>query len=465
VSRRRLTVALSMMTREFLRRRGTMILMVTVPLVSYIAVYAALPHSPATVDGVENGVSVQLDLDQRDVFGVFQGLQGVGFLAGITGVNLMLSGLRADRRLILAGYSAAQLTLARLTLLVAIDAAVTVYMVLVMLFFTQPRQLPAYTLALFWAALIYSVYGMLTGVLVRHEWGGILIMLFLPAIDAGYLQVPGFSDILDEWWARLLPAYYPAQLAVDAAFTSHLEQLGPSFWSLGHSLVIAGAMLVGYQRATHVHPFLPEKPARPVVRRVLIGATIVLVAVGGGLGYWYYQAQPQVVEADGRIHAPDARIVSPSTGRIRSLAVREGDDVVQDQTVAWVEDLTIDETVPVRAPISGHITKRPVREGENVVYGEVLANIHQMDRLEAVLEVEETNIAHVLVGQRVELRFGSFAETVEGYVTEIAHEPMPPEPGVSERVRRVRKYAVKVALPEPDSRLRIDLAVHGRIYR
>src|SRR5581483_795277 len=290
VNRRRLTVALSMMTREFLRRRGTMILMVTVPLVSYIAVYAALPHSPATVDGVENGVSVQLDLDQRDVFGVFQGLQGVGFLAGITGVNLMLSGLRADRRLILAGYSAAQLTLARLALLVAIDAAITVYMVIVMLFFTLPRQLPAYTLALFWGALIYSVYGMLTGVLVRHEWGGILIMLFLPAIDAGYLQVPGFSDILDEWWAKLLPAYFPAQLAVDAAFTSHLEQLGPSLWSLGHSLVIAGAMLVGYQRATHVHPFLPEKPARPAIRRVLIGATVVLIAVGGGLGYWYYQA-------------------------------------------------------------------------------------------------------------------------------------------------------------------------------
>jgi multidrug resistance efflux pump len=172
-----------------------------------------------------------------------------------------------------------------------------------------------------------------------------------------------------------------------------------------------------------------------------------------------------VIEADGRIHAPDARIVSPSTGRVRSLAIREGDDVVQDQTVAWVEDITIDQTVPVRAPISGHVTKRPVREGENVVYGEVLANIHQMDRLEAVLEVEETDIARVLVGQRAELRFSSLAETVEGYVTEVAHEPLAPEQGVSERVRRVRKFAVKVTLPEPDSRLRIDMAVHGRIYR
>jgi biotin carboxyl carrier protein len=454
-----------MMAREFLRRRVTLILLITVPLVSYVAVYAALPHSPATVDGFENGVSVQLDLDQRDVFGVFQGLQGVGFLAGIVGVNLMLSGLRADRRLILAGYSAAQLTLARIALLVAIDAAITAYMVSVMLFFTLPRQLPAYALALFWAALIYSMYGMLTGVLVRHEWGGILIMLFLPSIDAGYLQVPGFSNILDEWWARLLPAYFPAQLAVDAAFTAHLEQLGPSFWSFGQSLVVAGLMLLAYQRATHVHPFLPEKPAHTAIRRVVIATAAVVVGVGGGLGYVYYRAQPPVVEADGRLHAPDARIVSPSTGRIRSLTIREGDDVVEDQMVGWVEDLTLAETVPVRAPLSGRITRRPVREGENVVYGDVLAHVHQLDRLEAVLEVEETDIAHVRVGQRVELRFGSLAETREGYVSEIAYEPMPPEQGVSERVRRVRKYAVKAALFEPDPRLRIDMAVRGRIYR
>ncbi len=454
-----------MMAREFLRRRGTLILMITVPLVSYVAVYAALPHSPATVDGVENGVSVQLDLDQRDVFGVFQGLQGVGFLAGITGVNLMLSGLRADRRLILAGYSAAHLTAARVALLVLVDAAITIYMVAVMLFFTTPRQLPAYVLALFWAALIYSGYGMLTGVLVRHEWGGILIMLFLPSIDAGYLQVPGFSNVLDEWWARLLPAYFPAQLAVDAAFTSQLEQLGPSFWSLVHSLIITGLVLVGYQRATHVHPFLPEQPSHPVRRLVVVAVTLLLVGTSVTLGYLYHQSRPAVVEADGRIHAPDARIVSPSTGRIRSFAVREGDDVVQDQIVAWVEDLTLDLTVPVRAPINGHITRRPVREGENVVQGDVLANIHQMDGLEAVLEVEETDVAHVLVGQRVALRFGSLAETIEGYVTEIAHEPMPPEQGVSERVRRVRKFAVKVAMPEPDPRLRIDMAVHGRIFR
>jgi hypothetical protein len=417
------------------------------------------------VDGYENGVSVQLDLDQRDVFGVFQGLQGVGFLAGITGVNLIASGLRADRRLILAGYSAVHLSVARLALLVAINAAITAYMVVVMLFFTTPRQLPAYALALFWAALIYSVYGMLTGVLVRHEWGAILIMLFLPAIDAGYLQVPGFSDILDEWWARLLPAYYPAQLAVDAAFTSHLEQLGPSFWALGHSLVIAGAMLVGYQRATHVHPFLPEQPAHRFARTLVVGATVLLLGVGVALGYLYYQAQPLVVEADGRIHAPDGRIVSPLNGRIRYLALREGDDIVEEQIVAWVEDPMLDLTLPVRAPISGRVTRRPVREGENVIQGEVLANVHRLERLEAVLEVEETGVAHVLVGQRVELRLGSLAETFEGYVSEVAYEPMPPEPGVSERVRRVRKYAVKVALPDYDPRLRIDMAVHGRIYR
>jgi len=38
----------------------------------------------------------------------------------------------------------------------------------------------------------------------------------------------------------------------------------------------------------------------------VVGVALVVVAVAGGLGYLYYQSQPAVVAADGRVHAPDA---------------------------------------------------------------------------------------------------------------------------------------------------------------
>ncbi|MSQ27985.1 MAG: HlyD family efflux transporter periplasmic adaptor subunit [Dehalococcoidia bacterium] len=332
-----------------------------------------------------------------------------------------------------------------------------------MLIFLIPRQLPAFMLAIYWAAVIYSFYCGLIGVLVRNELGGIIAVLFLANIDVGYLEIPGYSTVLDEWFAVLLPGFFPTQLAIDAAFTSRLEKPWPSLWSIPHAGVVAGFMLLGYQRATHIHTFLPEQRGRGRWRIAAAIVAAVLVLAGGAYARDYYQAQPRTVEADGRISAPEARVIAPVTGRIRDLRIALGDRVAEDASVALIEDQVTQATVPLRAPVSGTVTRVDVREGENLIQGGVMAGIHRLDQLEVVLEVEETQVASVAVGQQVQLKFASLGESVTAVVTEIAQEPLPPELGVTESTKRVRKYAVKVPLPRPDERLRLGMAVRGKI--
>jgi ABC-2 type transport system permease protein len=464
MSARRLTTAFSMTAKEFLRRRGMLALMIAVPVAGFVLIYFALPRAPASIQAVEGGVTVSVETDQVELFGGVSSLVYVGLLASVTGLYLMQSALKGDRRLLLAGYLAGELVTARAAFLVLMDLALTIFLVGLLMFFATPRQLPAYVLAVFWASVIYSFYGGLIATLIRSELAGIIAVLFLANIDVGYLEIPGYSTVLDEWWARLLPGYFPVQLAIDAAFTGFSDLLWSSFWSIPHALVIGGIMLALYDRATHIHAFMPERPPRRLFWATVAAAVLVVLAGGALLAYRYYSSRPPVVGADGRISAPEGKVVSLFSGRVRTLLIAEGDDVKQDQVVAWVEDSIGGRPLPVSAPLSGRVTSLSVRRGENVIQGSVLATIRQTDRLEVILEVEETSIGQVAVGQGVELRFAVLEKPVRATVTEIALEPMPPEVGATEAQRRIRKYQVTVRLSDPDPRLRLGMAVRGRIF-
>ena len=143
----------------------------------------------------------------------------------------------------------------------------------------RSKQFLPYVLAMFWGAMIYGFYGGLLATVLRSELGGLLAISFLANMDVGYLELPGYSNVIGEWWTQLLPAYFPVQLAIDAAFTSVPDLLAPSFWAVPHALIVAGVMLGTYNKATHVHPFLPEHrrgfPWRPLLVTVLLAGAVV----------------------------------------------------------------------------------------------------------------------------------------------------------------------------------------------
>lgn len=462
---KRLITAFSMTAHEFLRRRGMLALMVGLPVVGFALIFLALPRTPASLEAVDGGVTVNIETDQVQLFGGVSSLIYVGLLSSVTGLYLLQSALRADRRLLLSGYSPIQLVTARIAFLVLMDLALTIFLVGLARIFFVPRQFPAYVLAVFWAAVIYSFYGGLIATAVRSELAGIIAVLFLSNIDVGYLEIPGYSTVLDEWWSRLLPGYFPVQLAIDAAYTARPEKFLQSFWSIPHGIAVAGVMLFAYDRATHIHGFLPERRSRGRLW-VLVAAVATMLIVGGGMvAYRVSSTAPKVVVADGRVSAPEGRIVSLASGRIRSLSIAEGDEVAENQLVGWIEDGTSGQALPVSAPMAGRVTSIDLHKGENVLPGGVIATIHQLDRLRVTLEVEETAIGDVVVGQEVELRFATLDQPVRSVVTEIALDPLPPEPGATEQRRRVRKYEVKAPLEDPDPRLRLGMAAHGRIFR
>jgi HlyD family secretion protein len=85
----------------------------------------------------------------------------------------------------------------------------------------------------------------------------------------------------------------------------------------------------------------------------------------------------------------------------------------------------------MRAPMAGIVTALPVEEGEVAVIGTmnnagtVLMTIADMSVVEAVMEVDETDVPSVRVGQRASVTIDAYPnKTFPGLVTEVASSPI-----------------------------------------
>ncbi len=111
----------------------------------------------------------------------------------------------------------------------------------------------------------------------------------------------------------------------------------------------------------------------------------------------------------------------------------------------------------ITAPMNGIVTALPVEEGEVAVIGTmnnpgtILMTISDMSVVEAVMEVDETDIPNVRVGQKATVTIDPYPnQTFAGTVTEVASSPMTALGGGTEAIN----FEVKIQLENPPQNLR-----------
>ncbi len=109
------------------------------------------------------------------------------------------------------------------------------------------------------------------------------------------------------------------------------------------------------------------------------------------------------------------------------------------------------------APMSGIITALPVEEGEVAVIGTMnnpgtkLLTIADMSVVEAVMEVDETDVPNVKVGQRATVTIDAYPnKTFGGLVTEVGSSPIPSTTGGADAVN----FEVKIQVENPPAGVR-----------
>ncbi|MBP8844975.1 MAG: efflux RND transporter periplasmic adaptor subunit, partial [Thermoanaerobaculia bacterium] len=119
-------------------------------------------------------------------------------------------------------------------------------------------------------------------------------------------------------------------------------------------------------------------------------------------------------------------------------------------TLEGAEDTLAKTTV--RSPMDGIVTARRVEEGEVAVIGvqnspgTVLLTISDMSVVESEMEVDETSIPSVAVGQEADVRIDSYPnKTFRGTVTEVGSSPLLASAAQADAI----KFKVKVRIEDP----------------
>ena len=122
------------------------------------------------------------------------------------------------------------------------------------------------------------------------------------------------------------------------------------------------------------------------------------------------------------------------------------------------------QKVTLVAPMTGLITRLNVEEGENAIMGTlnnpgtVLMTIADMGTLEAVVEVDETEVVQVALGQAAIVEIDAFpGREFTGSVTEVGNSP------ISSGAQQAVDFLVKVTLDEAPEGIRPGLSAKSRI--
>jgi HlyD family secretion protein len=110
--------------------------------------------------------------------------------------------------------------------------------------------------------------------------------------------------------------------------------------------------------------------------------------------------------------------------------------------------------VRIVSPIDGIVTARTIQEGEMVMIGTmnnagtVLMTLADMSVIQAEVEVDETNVPNVQLGQRAKITIDALPDrSFRGHVAEIGNSPIQAAPGST--ATQATNFKVKVMIDEP----------------
>jgi len=211
-----------MTIRELLRSRIALILVFSIPTLFYALIALTTPKQvvPFKLASVTGEPVVEVSMRNESL--VFIGLAACGFIVSFLAMNLIQKQTEANRRLILCGYRPMELVVSKLFVLLCVIVVISLFVAAMLLLFFRPDRFLLVIIGFALGGFVYGCYGLLVGAIAKRELEGILLIVLLSNIDIGWLQNPTFyADAQNTAIIRYLPAYFPSQTSMVAAFTKY----------------------------------------------------------------------------------------------------------------------------------------------------------------------------------------------------------------------------------------------------
>lgn len=160
----------------------------------------------------------------------------------------------------------------------------------------------------------------------------------------------------------------------------------------------------------------PLKKISQTLAKKLYIALAVVVVTGCAVGYYSLSVAMNTFSTDNaRVTAKMYPIAAVTSGKLLEWNVRSGDFVQKDEVLGRQETLPY-----IVSPIDGTVVKCDNPAGQNEAAGSQLAVIADTDHMYIGVNIEETKILKIAVGQRVDVKIDAYqGKTFHGTVTEI----------------------------------------------
>jgi HlyD family secretion protein len=130
----------------------------------------------------------------------------------------------------------------------------------------------------------------------------------------------------------------------------------------------------------------------------------------------------------------------------------------------------LDKTV-IRAPMTGRITRLSVEKGETAIVGtmnnpgSLLLTVADLSEMEAVIEVDETDVPEVSIGDSASVEIDAFPNRrFAGRVTKIGNSSIRPVSSVTSTASdQAIDFEVRIALDDPPEGIRPDLSATANV--
>lgn len=148
---------------------------------------------------------------------------------------------------------------------------------------------------------------------------------------------------------------------------------------------------------------------------ILIVAAVVII---GGGGWYVYQQQNFVSSGDASVQGTIVPLTAPDDGVLVNWHAPQGGTVAKGTVLGQISGLT--GTSDFDAPISGTIVQNDAVSQEVVVPGETVGYMVNLNNLQIVANVQESEINNVAVGKTVDVTIDAYPNTsFTGNVTQI----------------------------------------------
>jgi HlyD family secretion protein len=145
--------------------------------------------------------------------------------------------------------------------------------------------------------------------------------------------------------------------------------------------------------------------------------------------------------------------------RVRQQEIQTGEQRIKQEQASLATTKYDLNQVVIEAPFDGIVTRRNIEEGETAVTGTmnnagtVLLEIADMSVIEAEVEVDETDIPTVSLGQEAKVTIDAVPDrTFRGHVTEIGNSPIQAAQNTGQRQATTFKVVITLDEEVPDVR-------------